>query len=266
VKAAACCLCALLWLGAPPAALAQAARMAGEPAAQAYRAGDYARAAALWQESLEAAERDPAQALRRADLLFNLGNAAYRRGSPLEAVGWYEACLGLEPRRSDARANLALARAKANLPGDDASDLTDTLAQLARRWTRAESAWAVLASCAISAALIAAWALRGGALLRRCTAASLGLTVLAAVPFLAHLARSHDQRWFVRSASGALLHSEPRRDSADVAKAEPGARVRVLEALGEWLKVEAPVGTRGWLERAQVMPIDPPFAAEGGAP
>lgn len=82
----------LLHEGDARAALARA-RGPALAAAAAYRAGDYARAAALYRD------------LPGADARYNLGNALARSGRYREALGAYADALRLEPRMADARAN-----------------------------------------------------------------------------------------------------------------------------------------------------------------
>ena len=68
----------------------------------AYRHGEYAEAETLWRETLEEELAHGA----RARLYYNLGNAAWRQDHPMEAVGWYSACLRISPRDSDTWRNL----------------------------------------------------------------------------------------------------------------------------------------------------------------
>lgn len=82
----------LLRQGDARAALARA-RDPALAAAAAYRAGDYARAAALYR------------GLRGADARYNLGNALARSGRYREALDAYAEALRLDPRMDDARAN-----------------------------------------------------------------------------------------------------------------------------------------------------------------
>lgn len=82
----------LLHEGDARAALARA-RDPALAAAAAYRAGDYARAAALYR------------GLSGADARYNLGNALARSGRYREALDAYADALHIEPRMADARAN-----------------------------------------------------------------------------------------------------------------------------------------------------------------
>ena len=225
-------------------------------ASAAYRAGDYAKASALWTSLLERAKE---HALDPADILFDLGNTAARRGRPVEAVGWYRACLKLAPRRADARFNLALTGSQAGLDLAQGSDVAATLERLIFRVTAAESGYLSVALALVCAACMAAWSWRKGAWLWRAAAASACLAVLALVPYLARNLASKGQEWFVRAPRSAAVHSEPRAESATLFDLRSGEQVRGLERLLGWVKVEAASKGRGWVQASELMPLDPPF-------
>ena len=98
------CLLALLLvaLAAPAQAAAPEARF--QDGLKAYENRDYAQAVATWQALVDSGYGG-------AELVYNLGNAWYRRGDAGRAVLNWERVLLLDPLDRDARANLALARA-----------------------------------------------------------------------------------------------------------------------------------------------------------
>src|SRR5580765_6166138 len=71
---------------------------------EAFRAGDHRAASSLWRGLLDerGTELDPGL------LCYDLGNAAFRAGRVLEAVGWYTAALRFDPRNQAGWANLEL--------------------------------------------------------------------------------------------------------------------------------------------------------------
>ncbi len=247
--------CAAL-VGGVSRAFAQATpHQAFEAGAAAYRAGDYAQADELWTSLVAVVPPVP---LDFSDLLFNLGNCAYRRGAPIEALGWYRACAEIDPRRRGLAANTALAAAKAGLDNDRGSEVSATLERWLTRVTAGESAWAALLASLGAAACVVAWRWAGWVACARAAIALSCLAALAAVPCAVRAFEPQGQRWFVRSPSAVSVCSEPREDSARMFELAPCATVRGIERNLDWLKVELD-GRRGWVPLAKVMPIEAPF-------
>jgi len=224
-----------------------------QAAIDAYRRGDYAAAKSLWVAALEAGkdERgDPLPAGERARILYDVGNATYRAGAPLEAVGWYTASLRLRPRDAETWANLEHARRTAKLEPADRGDLAATLWRLMTSITPAESEWIALAGGAVCALVLAAEALRGGRLLRRLSLAAALVALATLAPWFVHRSRSARDTLLVidPADSGASVHSEPRHDSAVVANAAAGDEVERLDELPGWVKIAGRDGTAGWIE------------------
>jgi len=88
---------------APRAARADLLDEAWRRGNDAYLRGDYAAAAAAY-------EQIDGQGVIAADLELNLGNAYYRRGDLGRAIWRYERALALDPDADDARFNLEQAR------------------------------------------------------------------------------------------------------------------------------------------------------------
>lgn len=242
-----------LLLALAPASAAQAqdgadARVRYAQGVQAYREGDAATAANVWRRlyASGAGELDPAA------LAFDLGNAAYRLGRPLEAAAWFETSVRHAPRDTDAWINLELSREKAGLAPADRGDLVDTLERLAHALTLAEAEWTVLVLALLSSVALAARVWWGGALARRATWALGTATLLACVPWAAALRRAGEPTWVVIESGGAELHSEPRADAPRVGRVEPLARLEREDALPGWVRVRADASLSGWLRETAV--------------
>ena len=83
--------------------------------ASAYKSGDFEAAAEAYIDALE--QKGP-----NASLLYNLGNARYQAGRYGQAILDYERALILDPRASDIRTNLEVAR-KATTAFEEKSEL-----------------------------------------------------------------------------------------------------------------------------------------------
>ena len=218
-------------------------------AVEAYRRGDFETAENLWIAALEG---DALSAQERGRILYDVGNAAFRRGNVLEAVGWYTASLRVRPRDADTWKNLEHARATAKLEPADRGDLASTTWRLYSSLTLAESEWLAIGGAILWLGALVAEALRGGRLLRRLAWVGLGVTLLCLSPWIYH--RAHDGLDTVlvvegadSSSHGVEAHSEPRSDATVVGNASAGDEVERLDELPGWTKIELPGGSSGWI-------------------
>lgn len=213
----------------------------------AYRAGDLETAETHWRSLLRAdAEVD------RADVLYNLGNLAWRRGDKLEAAARYTACIRLAPRHADAWHNLEFVRSEAGLEPADRGDLTATAERLLDMLTRVEAGWTALGLLALFAGLLMFEALRGGAFARRLAFAGGVLFVLGSLPVLRHALSPDAAPWFVVEPAGAALRSEPRTEGTVVGRLDPGTQALLMDELPGWVRLQAGDGTQGWAAAAEL--------------
>jgi hypothetical protein len=235
---------------------------AQDGAADAYRRGDFETAQNLWIAALDGEGKSaaPISAQERGRILFDVGNAAFRRGNVLEAVGWYTASLRVRPRDADTWRNLEHARATAKLEPADRGDLASTSSRLLSSLTLAESEWLALAGAALWFAALVAEAVRGGRLFRRLAWVGLGVALVALSPWIYHCA--HDGKDTVLVVEGAdaashgvEVHSEPRADATVIANANAGDEAERLDELPGWTKIELPGGSSGWIESRAAFPL-----------
>jgi tetratricopeptide (TPR) repeat protein len=231
-----------LALGAVTAsATASAPRARLDAANGAYRAGDFAAAAAGYEAVLAAGWESPTVHL-------NLGNARLRLGHRGLAAASYSRALRLEPRDRDARANLRLARL--NTTGGIAG--AAPLPVLAR-------AGEVVPEGVLVGVLALAWALLWVvlALRRRAPAGTRGplaalavATALAAAAAAALLAGSTLARRSlvaVVTAPTAGLRDGPEPVLRPVRELPEATALRVLETREDALRVRTEDGVEGWV-------------------
>jgi len=233
-----------------PAVIPGGAQVAKDAAAiDAYRRGDFESAHGLWIAALQDG-RSALPATERGRILYDIGNAAYRRGNVLEAVGWYTASLRVRPRDADAWRNLEHARANAHLQPADRGDLASTWRRLLMSLTRAESEWLALAGALLWGAALAAEAVRGGRRLRRLALAGFLVALASMAPWIYHRAQDGRDAVLVVDGveAGAEVRSEPRMDATVIGNVAAGEEVERLDELPGWVKVESPDGTAGWIE------------------
>lgn len=238
-----------LLLGAD-SAHAQAENGAG-PGATLWRTGDRDAAVRAWTEALEAAE---APAAERARLAYNLGVAAHRDEDPLLAVAWFTACLRLDPRHRDARANLAIARTDAALEDVDGGGPASAVLGWARRYTRSEAEWlAVLGSVLLLAGgLLEAFRGRPARM-----ALFLGVAVQPVMwaPLAVAIASDVPGAHMVVEPRGLQVHPMPEPGTDKVGKLAAGDVVEALDELPGWRKVRFE-GEERWVRASGLAPLD----------
>ena len=249
-------LCLLVsWTTPVPAAATQTHEAVFEQAVQAYRAGDFETAETQWRSLLRTDVE-----LDRADVLYNLGNVAWRRGDTLTAAARYTACIRLAPRHADAWHNLEYVRSEAGLEPADRGDLLATGERLLRILTPTEAAWTSLVLLVAFAGLLMFEALRGGPLARRAAFVAGVLFVLGSLPALRHAVSPEAAPWFVVEPAGAALRSEPREAGTVVGRLEPGSQAIRIDELPGWVRLRMDDGTQGWVASGEVLSL----SADGG--
>jgi len=226
----------VLWASCAMAALggAEPARFDPEAAERAYRAGQYERALALYEEALG----DPDIAEGAA--LYNMGNCVFRLGRYPEAVLHYERARLRRPRDAEVLFNLRLARRQLEIaprPESFARTVAGLLDALRARELLAVAA--VLETAGLAGFVL----LRG----RRTARAFTALLVLLALGLAGHLVH----RLWIAAPRGIVLEgglevrAGPEADRPVVSELEAGVPVRVRDRVEGWLRVEHPSGS-GW--------------------
>ena len=213
----------------------------------AYERGDFEGAAEIFRALVGDGHAEPA-------ILLAMGNSAYRRELPIEAVYAYEWARRLAPRDVDVAANLERARTRLvrdELPTDGseaARRFRDVLRMIPTAWT----------ALGFSILWVVGWAVL--ALRQRSGRPGLGAVavgcILLAVPLAAHVAfRLHDARAVesgILQAHQAEIHSGPGESYATLFTLHAGTVVDVGERRGGWCRVLLPQGSEGWLPTSAV--------------
>ena len=216
----------------------------------AYLHGDYAGAAAAYEE-LEH------QGVVSADLFFNLGDAYFRKGALGPAIWAFEKAAALDPGDEDARYNLGEARkvaarqARDRIEGEDRDPL----------WIRAVTAIGPSAETwlfvAVYLAFFALLLVRGRARDDLRPALGAGVAVLGAAALLTGallFGRARlDKLPFGVVLPDAVAVKDGGDDSTRTAfEVHAGLRVRLIERDQDWLRVRLGNGLEGWVHAAQI--------------
>ncbi len=179
-------------------------------------------------------------------LLFNLGNAWYRKGDFPRAIAYYRAAQRARPRDGHVHHNLALSRAE--LAGAPRPALPNW------RWMSIVSAGEL---AALGLLLLLGVALGGRR--RSVREAPQGQRLLAVAMLLG--AVMIGTAWFGATSPGvgvvidreAIVRDTPRTDGAELSRLVPGAEVAVVRTLGDFHLIEDGDGERGWVTAASLL-------------
>ncbi len=208
-------------------------------ATEAYKAEDYDRAVAVYEDILRGGKESGA-------LYYNLGNTYFKRGNLGKAILNYERARRLIPRDGDLNFNLEYARSKAGLSAAEATSWSKLVERRIRNWTDREIAWA-FSGLALAGALLHLASLFGQwpAPWRRWTVSLVCVLWLSCVgSFVAKLAAEEDLA-FVITPSEARF--EPRAEATTHFSLTQGTALSILEEGNAWAKVKRADGKVGWV-------------------
>lgn len=213
--------------------------------AAAFEAGELDAAIAAWAPVAE-------EGRASGRLHFDLGNAWYRKGDLPRAIAHYRAAQRTRPRDAHVHHNLALARSE--LQG------VPQPATAARGWlsavTPGELGLLGLLLTALGSGLGVAWRRRPDRGLGAPALAAWGVGVVIA-------AVAADGAWQVRAQPVAVVVDAPtavrdlaRPDGETRFLLQPGAELRVVRDLGDFVLVQDGRDRRGWVSRAALLVAD----------
>jgi hypothetical protein len=209
----------------------------------AYEAGDYARAAALYESLVE-------RGIVNGFLYYNLGNAYLRGGELGRAIAAYRACRQLLPRDRDVVANLEFARRSARdaIEAPAPGAMARTLFFWHYGLSRGELLRATVLLEALFFALLAVRQVRRHSeLLRWASILVLVLLLACGGSLLTHLLEP--RAVVVVVPQEVDVHSAVDTESVVRFKLHAGTEVEVVEERPDWVRIELPDGEQGWIER-----------------
>jgi hypothetical protein len=225
-----------------------------EDAKTAYDAARYDDAIAQW---LKAGSYDSLS----PDVLYNIGNACYRAGSPGHAALYYRRALARDPGHQESRQNLRFIERKHGAITIHRPDYQFALARIPIS-TWKGMLWTGTWFCALG--MLVFIATRPGARLRM-----LAIIALVIAPLLAG-GGALGWRYFPDDAEFAplsrqavivgenvIIYAEASRTSPEVIDAPPGSLCEVIRESGRWAYVSFATKTRGWVPVESIETIIP---------
>lgn len=213
---------------------------------EAYRNGDYARAAELYEQS---GEQDGTSAA----YFYNLGNAYYKSGVYPRAILNYERALLLDPGNEDVRFNLEMAQAR----------IADKIEPLGtfflEQWFTtlrnlfSSNVWAVIAIIAFLVFLAGVvtyfFVDRVGWRKLGFFAGLLALLITIGANRFASVQKQllTQRETAIVFAPTIIAKSSPSESGTDLFVLHEGTKVAILDRVGEWSEIRLEDGNRGWI-------------------
>lgn len=232
----------------------RAADLSSQPR-DAYESARYDEAIAGWLKSGPYQDLSP-------DVLYNIGNACYRAGSPGHAALYYRRALARDPGHQESRQNLRFIERKYGAITIHRPEYQYALTRIPLA-TWKGLLWSGAWLCVLAALVFPAT--RPGARLRIAAVAALVAGPLLAAcgglgwryfPDDAEFAPIASQA--VITGEKAILHTDASRTSPEVIDAPPGSLCEIIRQSGRWAYVAFATKTRGWIPAAAIEKVIPP--------
>lgn len=209
-----------------------------------YAAGNYAEAAAMYQQMLT---EQPS-----AVVYYNLGNAYFKQGELSQAILAYERSLRLDPSNKDTRYNLRFAESRItdNITDNRAFFLSTFLTNVRNLMREQTWMWISLITFVVFIATLLLFLLSVEPVVRK-TGFSIAVITLVLSVFALIAAQSLHQRDTLREEAiitqGIVnAKASPDKSGTELFTLHEGTKVRITETLGEWCNVS--VGNyQGWI-------------------
>ena len=245
-KAAGAAVTALLLFLSATAASAQ------EDVSSLWQAGNDAFAAGQWQNALNYYQTIEGEGLASADLYYNIGNTYFKLGENGHAILYFERALKLEPTHTDAANNLEIVR-QLTLDKIDAVPefILVTWFRGLRQGLSADAwAWITLALLAVVGLLLVLFRNTGSPALRKVSfvlaCVFFVLTIFAFIFSLLQRRAVNRVDSAVVTAPVCSVKSSPADGGKTVFVLHEGTKVRLLDNVGDFAKIEISDGRQGW--------------------
>ena len=211
---------------------------------QVYKDKNYEQAISAYQKLLS-------QGYETAEIYFNLGNAYYRTNQIGQAILYYEKAAKAAPDDEDIRYNLKLA----NLKTVDRIVAVPQLSIVSgwEHFVQAHSShiWSWASVAMVWLALLCFVVYLFISSIRR-LGFWMGVVLLVVAVFFAFIAYTQHQSEFnsnqaILTAENAYIKSAPDTSGTDIFILHEGAKIQLLDRVGDWSKVRLADGKVGWL-------------------
>lgn len=211
-----------------------------------YGQGEFELAIEKYQSILQTGEHS-------AELYYNLANAHYKLNNVAPSIFYYEKALQLNPNDKDIQNNLAFAQ---NMTIDAVPEVPEVgFNKLYKNWVNAFSfdSWSHLA-IAFSVAFVILFLIyyfSQSTLKKRLTFVLGFLCIVGSMftLFMAFQKFEFDKQNIAAVVFESVIDikSEPNSDSSNLFKLHEGTKVKVLDSVANWRRIQLPDGLSGWI-------------------
>lgn len=215
-------------------------------ACSAYEAGQ-------WENALNMYRMIEGEQLQSADLFYNMGNALFKSGDNTHAILYYEKALKLDPGHEDAANNLSIANQFTLDKIEAVPDfiLTTWMKRVGNSLTADNWAKASLVLLLVTAILMVIFRVAQSSGIRK-------LSFIAAILFfllcIGAFGFSISQKNRITAQESAIVtspvssvKSSPTEGGNAIFVLHEGTKVRIMDEVGTWRKIEIADGRQGWL-------------------
>jgi tetratricopeptide (TPR) repeat protein len=222
-----------------------------EQANEAYSAGDFQKAAELYQSAIK-------EKGESAAVYYNLGNAFYRLNQIAPALLNYERALLFDPGNKDIRFNLEIAKLKTvdKIEPVGKFFLTEWYDNIRNiRNTDQWSAIAIVCFILFIACLFLFFFSRKTGLKKTGFYAGIGLLTLC---IMANIFASGQKKQLTCRNTAIIfsptttIKSAPDRSGTDLFILHEGTKVKITNTLGDWNEIETADGNIGWIKKMEI--------------
>ena len=246
-KVAGAALLVLLLGLAMPAAAQEDVSSLWEKAGEAFAAGQ-------WQNALNCYQMIEGEGLVSDDLYYNIGNTFLKLQDNAHAILYYERALKLNPSHADAAHNLEIVRQMTLDKIDEVPDfiLVSWFHNLRQGLSANAWAWITLALLLLAGILLTVFRSGAPRPLRKVSfILSCIVLVLAIFTFIFSLQQKRAvtrQDSAIVTAPVCSVKSSPAEGGKTVFVLHEGTKVRLLDDVGDWARIEIADGRQGWAQ------------------
>ncbi len=219
-----------------------------------YTAGNFEEASAVY-ESIEA------QGLESADLYYNMGNAYYKQGRLPMAILYYERALKMKPYDKDIQYNLELSQQYVvdKIDAIDEFFIKRWLKEFRHKFTSDGWAQFSIVMFIVFIAFLLVFNFSRSRTLKR-VGFYLGIVFLfgAFVGFWGASSSKYERTKEVEAivfSPSVTIKGSPDNSGTELFILHEGTKVRVIDSIGEWKRIEMLDGNVGWLKEASIREI-----------
>lgn len=230
---------------------------AQEPA-DLWKNGNEAFAQEQWQDALNSYKSIEDQGLQSADLYYNMGNAYFKLGDTPHAILYFERAIKLNPSHKDARNNLEIASQFTLDKIDKVPEfvLLTWTKRLRQSLSADNWAWITLLLGIVIVALMLLFKHSYSGKIRKIS--FITACVIFAVAIATFIFSISGKNAIMRVDHAIVMSpvSSVKSSPSDAGNAifvlHEGTKVKLLDEVGEWSKIELSDGRQGWLKKSTV--------------